>query len=1185
MSKRSLFVLGAICIFGFAPFVQLQPGSGLLGGEAIGPYLNGAFPATPPFGAVGFEDAFPALDFNSALVWEMHPTDDTVFLGQRDGLVSWFHLTDTVTVKNTFLDLRSDVGVVWDGGFLGMAMHPDFGVPGATGKNYFYIYYCSRDGSGGNSPTSPQPQPCQSGAVWNGGYNYLCRYSVFDGTLTVDPSSRLEMFKVRHYNSTHYGGGLLFGNDGFLYLTTGDQAQHQPAQNISQHLDGGVLRFDVNMDPTKSHAPVHVHPQDPRGPDEFSGVGYWIPNDNPFNSQTGVFEEYYSMGHRNPHRMTKDASTGLLYIGEIGSSTHEEVNVVKKGSNFGWPVYEGFVTKNTCTSSLYNGMAHEGPLVAYPRSEANSIIGGYVYRGNDLPQLFGKYLCADYGSGEEIWAVNTQTGSYETIANYTPTGKIISFGQDHDGEIYLLAQGNNLPIHKLIDQNANVNLPDSLSQIGAFVDLATLQPTAGIIPYDMIEPFWSDRAVKRRWLAVPNDGTHDTPAEQITYSENGVWDLPVGSVIMKHFDLPTNLSDLTQTKRLEIRFIVVYDVGKAYWLTYKWRPDGSDADLLSSSLEETIPITTPTGVVDQVWHYPGRAECFSCHNEASKGTLGLRTRNLNMDFTYPSTGLTANQLVTYSSIGLIDASITDSDTPELLTHKRMNDVTASLEERAKSYLDLNCAYCHQPATGNRAVFDARLATSLAASDLLSDELNESLGIPGEAIVVPYDTARSVLYQRIHTTGYYAMPPLAKSLIDTKGSELIADWIMNMDTLSPPCAPITFDLADLIPYGGQDGGTAEIQDNGATLFIENNAWKAIPFNYTLTPNTVIDFDFRSFEEGEMHIIAFDEDLGLSQGKAFELYGTQVWGNQDFNDYPGGGAWQHYQIPVGQYFTGPVSYMYFNCDNDNQPLVGESYFRNVTVFEDTNNDGACDESGDYVVISPKVYLQGPYESGAMKDELRVQSVIPQSEPYSALFSLVNAGGESVTTGMLDTLSDRRAVDWILMELRDDADSTVVVASKPALLYDNGSVYSSTGGPLKMLASPGDYYVAVRHRNHLGVMTNDTYSLGYDTETIDFTDTALVLYGVEPTKLQDGHRMLWSGDVNADGELKYLGSSNDRDEMLIRIGGSIPTNIASGYFGEDVNLDGDVKYIGTENDRDELLLNIGGSVPTVTREEQLP
>ena len=182
-------------------------------------------------------------------------------------------------------------------------------------------------------------------------------------------------------------------------------------------------------------------PEDHGFPEEVTGKEYWIPNDNPFLSANGDnFEEYYTLGHRNPHRMTKDTETGTLYIGEIGLSTHEEINIVSPGKNYGWPVYEGYVKKNFCGNTLYNNMAHEGPLLAFPRSQANAIIGGFVYRGAEIPELYGKYICADYGGGEEIWSVDVNNGSYELLGSFLPSN-VISFGQDDQGEIYIMKLG------------------------------------------------------------------------------------------------------------------------------------------------------------------------------------------------------------------------------------------------------------------------------------------------------------------------------------------------------------------------------------------------------------------------------------------------------------------------------------------------------------------------------------------------------------------------------------------------------------------------------------------------------------------------------------------------------------------------------------------------------------------------
>ena len=425
-------------------------------------------------------------------------------------------------------------------------------------------------------------------------------------------------------------------------------------------------------------------------------------------------------------------------------------------------------------------MAHTTPLVEFPRSAANSIIGGYVYRGSNLPSLYGKYLCGDYGSGEEIWTVDINTGNYELLMTFTP-GNIISFGEDHQGEIYLLKQGNNTTLYKLGTSTGGGGFPATLSQTGAFSNLATLEPSPGVIPYDLIESFWSDNAEKKRWMAIPNNGSHNSASEQIQYSEEGEWIFPVGAVLIKHFELPLDENNPSNTKRLETRLSVKASDGNFYFLTYKWRADESDADLLSTGLDESITVNTSNGPVSRIWHYPSQGECITCHNQTVGGTLGPRTRNLNSNITYPTTGNNANQLVTLSHLGILNATITDSDVGNLLTSAAIDDQSASLELRARSYLDLNCGYCHRPETGNRGIFDARLSTPLESSNLFTNLLNQSLGIPGERVIFPADINKSVAYLRAHSLDQsIMMPPLAKNLIDDAGVALLADWINSLD---------------------------------------------------------------------------------------------------------------------------------------------------------------------------------------------------------------------------------------------------------------------------------------------------------------------------------------------------------------------------------------------------------------------
>jgi len=131
--------------------------------------------------------------------------------------------------------------------------------------------------------------------------------------------------------------------------------------------------------------------------------------------------------------------------------------------------------------------------------------------------------------------------------------------------------------------------------------------------------------------------------------------------------------------------------------------------------------------------------------------------------------------------------------------------------------------------------------------------------------------------------------------------------------------------------------------------------------------------------------------------------------------------------------------------------------------------------------------------------------------------------------------------------------------------------------------DYFVAVRHRNHLGCMTYGVVSVA---DTVDFTTSDLITWGVDARKaLPNGAMALWEGDVTGDGEVKYTGANNDRDPILQAIGGVVPTNVSPGYNAADCTMDGTVKYTGGSNDRDPILQNVGGVVPTATRLEQLP
>jgi hypothetical protein len=157
---------------------------------------------------------------------------------------------------------------------------------------------------------------------------------------------------------------------------------------------------------------------------------------------------------------------------------------------------------------------------------------------------------------------------------------------------------------------------------------------------------------------------------------------------------------------------------------------------------------------------------------------------------------------------------------------------------------------------------------------------------------------------------------------------------------------------------------------------------------------------------------------------------------------------------------------------------------------------------------------------------------------------------------------------------------------LLHRNGWVTAADGrSPIDFGIGPGNFLLRARHRNHLSATTSSAITLGVDPVTVDLTDPATVTFGTDAQMEVNGVRMLWPGETNNDGLVRYAGSMNDRDRVLQDIGGTVPTATVTGYLATDVNLDGVVKYAGSTNDRDVILQTIGGTVPTAVRIEQTP
>ena len=250
--------------------------------------------------------------------------------------------------------------------------------------------------------------------------------------------------------------------------------------------------------------------------------------------------------------------------------------------------------------------------------------------------------------------------------------------------------------------------------------------------------------------------------------------------------------------------------------------------------------------------------------------------------------------------------------------------------------------------------------------------------------------------------------------------------------------------------------------------------------------------------------------------------------------------------------------------------------------------CLSVPNVVAVRPKALLEGPYEALnlMMRDDLRVQALIPATEPYFALGFPGGNGGEVLGASVLTTNGPDAIVDWVRIEARSTVAPHAVMGARSALLQRDGDIVATDGvSPVLLPVVPGNYHIAVRHRNHLGVMTSAALALSSSAVDVDLRSGSTATWGTNARRTEGSMMVMLTGNTLVDGKLSYSGSGNDRDPILAVVGGAVPTSTVVGYYQEDTNLSGIVKYTGSANDRDIILFNVGGIVPTAVRLEQLP
>ena len=756
--------------------------AGICALESLGEFAGHAFPLQAAVGSVDVSEPFPNLGSLQQMTFLTAPPVpppsvdepyDRVYVVLQGGQIRYFENRPDVANGDvsTLIDLSSQVHAGGgEQGLLGMAFDPGFWTNG-----FFYVNY-----------TAPRAR-CDIGVSCS----RVVRYETTGSppTLVGGDGNPLLLLEFAQDFSNHNGGMLAFGPDGLLYVSIGDGGSGNDPNDRAEDITS-ILGSIARIDP---HAPA-PH----------------IPTDNPFvgvqvDGQPAAGEIFH-YGLRNPWRFSFDRLTGDLWIGDVGQNAYEEVNFVENGTpgglNFGWDRCEGNHDNLSPDEPEICDLAD--PTLTFPVIEyaqggfGGSVTGGYVYRGNRVPSLYGAYLYADY--------VRDTTYVWDRVGAPASLGNLVSdptsFGEDQNGELYVLSRNGNIYWFDEVAPGSGGGPPPALlSQTGLFADAANLVPAAGVVEYEVNTQLWSDRARKRRWMALPAGTT-------IGFAPTGAWTYPPGTAFVKHFELPVASDSYA---RLETRVLLRQATGWAGY-TYRWNAAETDAELLAEALDEDFDVALPPADPVQTWHYPGPSECLTCHTEPGGRVLGARTRQLNRSFDYTAYGGgVEQQLEAWSCGGLLDTSILDASQFEAFS--AVDDSLAGIHARSRSYLETNCAFCHQPLAPAPGGLDLRFDTPVDEMSLLGVVPSEgNLGVAGALRVDVGDHANSVLWLRVDSDDPALRMAAGTRIRHDEAASLLADWI-DLQLPVDPDGDGVDSPGDNCPFdaNGPDGGPGNQTD--------------------------------------------------------------------------------------------------------------------------------------------------------------------------------------------------------------------------------------------------------------------------------------------------------------------------------------------------------------------------------------
>jgi glucose/arabinose dehydrogenase len=687
----------------------------------------------------GFTVETLATNLNAATALAVAP-DGRIFIADQTGpLRVW---KNGRLLATPALDLTGRVDDYWERGLIGVTLPPDF-----PHTPHLFVVYVAKE------PFT---------------HHVVSRFTMLGDR--ADPASELVLLKGDDQGTLggkvphgHQGGPLRFGPDGRLYIGLGEQTAGEPAQLLTT-LQGKILR--LNPDGT-------------------------IPADNPFYTlTTGKYRAIWATGIRNPFGLAFQPETGRLFESDVGQSSWEEVNDIVRGANYGWPQAEGMSTNAAFTN----------PLHVYPPAIGRSIVGAAFYpkfpgaagvgrlksvsdRGAQsqsapsavsscFPEKWrGKFFFADWAAN---WVKALDAEAPTNVVTFAkgfngpvalevaPDGSLLVLNRGtiwRDGRKWQANSGSLVRIrHRgttpdlAREREPRPALPRTLAAAKVFTSLAPLTPRTSFVEFQINAPPWQPGVAARRWISLP-------AGARLAINADGEFEFPPGAVVVQHHVIGKTGAPF------ETQVLWLTGPRTARAAAYRWNTDGRDATLV----EEGEVITLP-GDAAHRWFSPGAEEYLNLDTLVVGFLLPVSPRQLQRE----------DQLVKWRDRGWFDPALDARRLAAIPRLAALSDTAAPLEQRVRSYLDVNCAACHRPGGPSRGNFDARYLTPLAGQNLIHGELVAGdLGIPGARVVVPGHPAKSVLLQRLLNRDVFRMPPVAVNNEVQPITVTVKEWIEQM----------------------------------------------------------------------------------------------------------------------------------------------------------------------------------------------------------------------------------------------------------------------------------------------------------------------------------------------------------------------------------------------------------------------